>query len=85
MRPYRRTYWVTLLLMMALMLALNATALLAAGKEAAGQKDAASPQAVFPETRYEFTPVMEGTQITHDFIIENHGDAPLVIKGVRPD
>lgn len=44
-----------------------------------------SPKAVFPETRYEFGAVMEGTKIEHDFIIENHGSEPLVIKHVRPD
>ena len=46
---------------------------------------AESPKAVFPETRYEFEAVMEGTKIEHDFIIENHGSVPLVIKNVRPD
>lgn len=43
------------------------------------------PKAVFPETRYEFDGVMEGTKVTHDFIIENHGSVPLEIKNVRPD
>jgi hypothetical protein len=43
------------------------------------------PKAVFPETRYEFDAVMEGTKIEHDFVIENHGSAPLEIKNVRPD
>lgn len=43
------------------------------------------PTAVFPETRYQFEPIVEGNEIKHDFIIENHGDAPLVIDKVRPD
>jgi hypothetical protein len=85
MRPYRRFTLVALLLVMALLMALNATALLAAGQGTVGHKDATTPQAVFPDTRYDFEPVMEGTRITHDFIIENHGDAPLIIKSVRPD
>ncbi len=28
---------------------------------------------------------MEGTEIKHDFIIENHGRVPLIIKNLRPD
>lgn len=43
------------------------------------------PEAVFPQTQYEFDPVMEGVDIKHDFVIENHGNAPLVIQNVRPD
>lgn len=43
------------------------------------------PKAVFPRLKYEFEPVLEGVKITHDFIIENHGDVPLVIKNIRPD
>lgn len=57
---------------------------------AGASADAASParkgpKAVFPKLKYEFEPVLEGVEITHDFIIENHGDAPLVIKNIRPD
>jgi hypothetical protein len=29
--------------------------------------------------------VMEGETIRHDFIVENTGSAPLVIKNIRPD
>lgn len=43
------------------------------------------PAAFFPELRFEFEPVDEGVVIKHDFIVENRGDAPLVIKDVRPD
>lgn len=43
------------------------------------------PKAVFPTTRFEFGYVMEGSEIKHDFIIENHGKAPLLISNVRPD
>jgi len=45
----------------------------------------AGPKAVYPQMQWEFTPVLEGAEITHDFFIENHGDAPLVIESVRPD
>ena len=44
-----------------------------------------APKAVFPELIYNFTPVYEGVAIKHDFIVANRGDAPLVIKNVRPD
>ena len=44
-----------------------------------------APQAVFPQMRYEFDPVFEGTEIKHDFVVENKGQAPLVIKNIRPD
>jgi hypothetical protein len=51
------------------------------------QKTAAKdqPEVFYPETQYEFEPVMEGGEIKHDFIIENHGRVPLIIKNVRPD
>ena len=44
-----------------------------------------APQAVFPEVRYTFDPVYEDTEIKHDFIVENQGDAPLIIQSIRPD
>ena len=44
-----------------------------------------APKAVFPEVIYNFAPVYEGVEIKHDFIVANRGDAPLVIKNVRPD
>jgi hypothetical protein len=44
-----------------------------------------APRAFFPELRYAFEPVLEGEKIKHDFIVENQGNAPLVIKNIRPD
>lgn len=46
---------------------------------------AKTPKAVFPETTYDFDSVTEGTEIKHDFIVENHGQAPLAIERVQPD
>lgn len=46
---------------------------------------AKTPKAVFPETTYDFDSVAEGTEIKHDFIVENHGQAPLTIERVQPD
>ena len=45
----------------------------------------AAPRAVFPELNYTFEPVLEGKKIAHDFIVENQGNASLVIKNIRPD
>ncbi len=44
-----------------------------------------TPKAVFPQLKFEFDPVFEGTEIKHDFVVENTGEAPLVIKNIRPD
>jgi hypothetical protein len=41
------------------------------------------PIAFFPERSYEFQPVIEGTQVTHDFKIQNRGTAALLISNVR--
>jgi len=41
------------------------------------------PAAFLPERIFEFEPVVEGSLITHDFIIQNKGTAPLVIHKVR--
>ena len=41
------------------------------------------PPVFVPETRYEFGPVLEGTDITHDFILKNRGTTPLKIEKVR--
>lgn len=42
-----------------------------------------SPSAFVPEVRYEFSPVLDGTQVTHDFIIQNKGNAPLNVEKVK--
>jgi hypothetical protein len=43
------------------------------------------PLAHLPALRYEFAPVMEGQEITHDFIVQNKGSATLEIQKVRTD
>jgi hypothetical protein len=43
------------------------------------------PVAVISETDYRFTPVLEGNDIVHDFVVQNTGDAPLSIINVRSD
>ena len=42
-----------------------------------------SPSVFVPDSRYTFPTVIDGTEITHDFIIQNKGDALLVIKSVK--
>jgi hypothetical protein len=41
------------------------------------------PLAYFPEIQHEFSPVLEGTEVTHDFIIQNKGTLPLVVEKVH--
>lgn len=37
------------------------------------------PSVFLPKSVHEFEPVVEGTAVTHDFIIQNRGDEPLKI------
>ncbi|MCB2144845.1 MAG: DUF1573 domain-containing protein [Deltaproteobacteria bacterium] len=60
----------------------------AAGKDSTTQASPAvaaveKPAAVLPELKYEFDPVVDGTQITHDFAIKNTGAGPLSITQVK--
>ena len=41
------------------------------------------PGVVLPELKYEFEPVVDGTQVTHDFAIKNTGDGLLAITQVK--
>ena len=43
------------------------------------------PLAHLPALRYEFEPVLEGRQVTHDFIVQNKGSAMLEIQKVKTD
>lgn len=42
-----------------------------------------SPSVFVPESQYTFPPVLDGTEVTHDFVLQNKGDAPLKIEKVR--
>lgn len=44
---------------------------------------AKKPDAVIPELKYGFDPVVDGTQITHDYVIKNAGNGPLAINQVK--
>ena len=42
------------------------------------------PSAFIPDSRYTFSPVLDGTKVTHGFVVQNKGDTPLKIENVRP-
>ena len=42
-----------------------------------GAESDAAPSVFFPETRYEFPPVLEDAKVVHDFVIQNKGNATL--------
>ena len=41
------------------------------------------PSASVPQPLYEFEPVVDGTQVIHDYIIQNKGTATLEIQKVK--
>lgn len=41
------------------------------------------PKAYCPEMVFEFRPVVEGTEIVHEFVLHNRGDAPLTIRKIE--
>ena len=44
---------------------------------------APAPKAILTESIHVFEPVVEGTVVSHDFILENGGDAPLIIESIK--
>lgn len=44
---------------------------------------AGGPNLVVPKPHFEFAPVLDGEEVTHDFVVKNTGDAPLVINKVQ--
>lgn len=51
------------------------------GDEGKGEEN--QPVVFFPALKYEFSQVVEGTKVTHDFIIQNKGTAPLKVEKVK--
>lgn len=39
----------------------------------------AGPRVVLPENSYEFSSALEGSEVSHDFVVKNQGDEPLKI------
>ncbi len=71
-----------------MMWAAAATAGASDSKDSTAQEPSAvaaiqKPSVVAPELKYEFDPVVDGTQVTHDFAIKNTGDGPLAISQVK--
>ncbi|MBW2337432.1 MAG: hypothetical protein JRF47_11865 [Deltaproteobacteria bacterium] len=48
-----------------------------------GAENDAAPSVFFPETRYEFPPVLEDAKVVHDFVIQNKGNATLNVERVK--
>jgi hypothetical protein len=42
-----------------------------------------TPQVVFPESRYEFEPVLDGERVKHTYKVANTGDGDLKILKVK--
>jgi hypothetical protein len=66
----------TAVLSAALLLTLFATA-------STGTQVQPHASAFFPETRYEFTPVLDGAKVVHEFVIQNKGTAMLKVEKVK--
>lgn len=43
----------------------------------------AGPKVYLTENIYEFQPAIEGTEVVHEFVLFNKGDAPLDILNVK--
>ena len=48
-----------------------------------GATDATGPSVFFPQTRHEFSPVLDGTKVVHEFVIQNRGAALLKVERVK--
>ena len=57
----------------------------AAGPVWAGPEAPGSPSAYVSKMHYEFEPVLDGTDVLHNFILQNKGTAPLKIEKVHTD
>lgn len=55
----------------------------AAGQAQSAIATAEKPGATLSELEYKFEPVVDGSQITHDFPIKNTGSGPLAITKVK--
>ena len=66
----------TVVLSAALLLTLFATVSL-------GTQDQPKAVAFFPETSYEFMPVLDGAKVVHEFVIRNKGSAVLKVEKVK--
>jgi hypothetical protein len=54
-----------------------------AKQEPAEEQTPPKPVAVVPQLKYEFEPVVDGKQVSHDFLVQNTGNMPLAIHQVK--
>ncbi|MCP4627953.1 MAG: DUF1573 domain-containing protein [bacterium] len=66
----------TAVLSVALLLTLFATVSM-------GTQDQPNASAFFPETSHEFTPVLDGAKVVHEFVLQNKGTAMLKVEKVK--
>jgi hypothetical protein len=55
----------------------------AEAKPAPTEEKAKGPSAQLVETLFEFEPVAEGVEVTHDYLVRNTGTEPLDIEKVK--
>ena len=48
-----------------------------------GAQEDAGPVAFFPQTLYEFSPVLDGAKVVHEFVVQNKGTSTLNIERVK--
>ena len=60
-----------------------AALLVFSGGSGFGAENEQGPKVFFPQTRYEFSPVLEDTTVVHEFVIQNKGNAPLRVDRVK--
>ena len=41
------------------------------------------PEAYLPETVYEFRPIVEGSEVSHEFVLHNRGSAELSVLKLK--
>ena len=66
--------------LLALTVTIGLTLFAAAG---IGAQDDAGPAAFFPQTLDEFSPVLDGAKVVHEFVVQNKGTATLNIERVK--
>jgi hypothetical protein len=55
----------------------------AAGRSSSAAATGQKPNAVFPQLKYQFDSVVEGTHVTHAFAVKNTGSGTLDIARVK--
>lgn len=66
-----------------IMLVFSAIPSYAADSQNPAASSTGAPAAVIKNAEYEFEPVIEGTEVIHEFIVENTGTAPLQIENIK--